>query len=133
MGIRESLNKNPKIAAGIAVGAMLAGLGFVGWQLGASGPSAVERGGYFSDDDGKTFFVDDIDKVAPFDRGGKEAVRAYVYTCDDGATKFVGFLERYKPDAATKIRAARESGKLYELTDQLLVDGAEVKRRVDRC
>ena len=63
---------------------------------------------YYSDDDGKTFFVDDVDKVYPFDRNGKPAYRAYVYRCGD-QPPFVHYLGRYTDKA--KARMAELSAK----------------------
>ena len=39
----------------------------------------VPTSGYFSDDDGKTYFQDDASKIAPFDHNGKQAVSAYLF------------------------------------------------------
>jgi hypothetical protein len=52
---------------------------------------------FFTTDDGKSFFVDRFDRVPPFRKDGKTAVRAQVFSCDDGRTKFVGYLEMYAP------------------------------------
>jgi hypothetical protein len=49
---------------------------------------------YYSTDDGKTFFVDDLDKAYPFDHDGQQAYRAFVYKGASGAP-FVAYLERY--------------------------------------
>jgi hypothetical protein len=65
---------------------------------------------FFSDDDGKTFFVDDRAKLPPFDHNGKPAYRARVYTCDGGKTKFVGWLERYTPEAKKIVEGQVKAG-----------------------
>src|SRR5688572_15802628 len=66
---------------------------------------------FFSDDDGKSYFTDDRTRVPPFERNGKTAYRARVFTCDGGANKFVGYLERYTPQAKKMIEdAARNPG-----------------------
>jgi hypothetical protein len=51
---------------------------------------------FFSDDDGKTWFVEDAAKLPPIDHNGKPAYRAKVFKCA-GGKPFVGYLERYDP------------------------------------
>ena len=48
---------------------------------------------YFSDDDGATYFLDNLAQEVPFDHNGKLAFRAYVFRCQSGAP-FVAFLGR---------------------------------------
>ena len=102
MGIRETINKNPAITSAVTAGIILLALTFILWNSICSGPGgggadAVGKT-FFSIDDGKTFFPDDANKIPPFTKDGKQAVRAHVFTCDGGATKFVGYLEMYTPE-----------------------------------
>jgi hypothetical protein len=62
-----------------------------------SGAPAIPTQNYYSVDDGKTYFADDNELFAPFDKGGKTAVRAFVFSCS--GKKFVGYLSRYTPSA----------------------------------
>jgi len=48
---------------------------------------------YCSDNDGKSYFVEDVAKPFPFDHNGKPAYRAYVYRCGS-SQPFVGLLGR---------------------------------------
>jgi len=57
--------------------------------------------GYFTDDDGASWFVDDLTNVPPFDHNGKKAVRIKMFMAANGQ-KFIGWLEQY--DDATKKR-----------------------------
>lgn len=110
MNLRETFNEKPGLAAAIAGGLILVGLVLMGVQLrGPSAPAAATRA-FFSDDDGKTWFVDDAAKIPPFVHGGKEAVRAYVYRSAKGK-EFVNHLERYKPDAKALLEAAARGDK----------------------
>jgi hypothetical protein len=59
---------------------------------------------YFSDDDGKTYFADAIEKGLDFSHNGKPAYRAYVYRCDSGKP-FVGYLGRHAPSRAATAAA----------------------------
>ena len=106
MSLREIINRNSKISlAVIAVGVVTA-LGLAAYQRKI--PSTiVPTSGYFSDDDGKTYFQDDASNIPPFDHQGKQAVSAYVFAGSDGKP-FVGYLERaISPEARDTISAAR--------------------------
>src|SRR5439155_23406719 len=63
------------------------------WSSHRAAPSGPITRGCFSDDDGKTYFADDVYKAYPFDHNGKQAYRAYVYRAGSG-TPFVGYLGR---------------------------------------
>ena len=54
---------------------------------------------FYSDDDGKICFVDEAEKIAPFDHNGKPAYKALVASCDGGKNKFVVYLQRYTAEA----------------------------------
>jgi len=56
---------------------------------------------FYTDDDGASTFEDDLTKVPPFDRGGKETVRAYLFSSH--GKQFVGYLERYSPAAKARL------------------------------
>lgn len=62
--------------------------------------------GYFTVDDGATWFADNIEQIPPFMKDGKEAVRAYIFKCGD-AKPFVAYLERYTPEAKKMLEEAR--------------------------
>jgi hypothetical protein len=73
--------------------------------------AAREALAWYSDDDGKTWFSQDL-RIAmpPFDHNGKKAYRAYVFTCD-GKTQFVGWLEGYTPETLRMLQQARDAAK----------------------
>ncbi len=102
MGIRETLNENPRaVAKGLAVVFLFAMVLLV-WHFWPGGNAKVTSKEFYSDDDGTTWFADDAGKFPPFDHDGKEAVLAKVYICD-GHT-FVGYLEKFTPEAKEKMR-----------------------------
>lgn len=138
MGIRETLNQNPAITTGVTIGIIVIALGAIIWQLvGGDGmPDAITEM-YYTVDDGATYFADDANKIAPFDKDGKEAVKCYVFTCDDKKTKFVAYLERLTPEAKKKMEAAIEAQKKADPnaantipmdTDIITMEGTEVKK-----
>ncbi len=91
---------------------------------------------FFSTDDGKTWFADDDEKVPPFDKDGKQAVRAFVYRCGDG-TMFVNHLQRFTPEAKRILETQRKSqrnrkgGPDTSEIGGALSNGREVKRPGD--
>jgi hypothetical protein len=110
VGIRETINEKPGIAAGITAALILLVAVFAYYTMSgggsAGGGGTVPMQAFYSDDDGKTYFADDEAKVAPFDRGGgKVAVRARVYKC--GGKTFVNHLERYTAEAKKRLEASR--------------------------
>jgi hypothetical protein len=135
VGIRETLNENPRLTTGITIGMIVLVLAFIVYQIKGGSITSPEGGGssngakvYFSDDDGKTYFADDITKVPPFDHSGKQAVRAHVLQCD-GKT-FVNHLERYTPEGKKKLESL--GGKLPAgdptVSEGIRTTGLEVKR-----
>jgi hypothetical protein len=112
MGLRETINKNPAASAGVVGGIVLLVLVWLVYSmfLSNSVPTGAPAGptqAYFSDDDGATWFADDIANIAPYDHNGKQAVRCYVFSTDGGATTFAGYLERYTPTGKSHAEHAR--------------------------
>ena len=103
MSLRDALNKNPRLATGLAAGIILvAGVAML-WSMmstgggtgtGGAGGGVPQR--YYTIDDGKTYFPDSYDKVPPFEKDGKQAVIAKVFRdLDNKGDPFVGYLQRY--------------------------------------
>ncbi len=134
MGIRETLNQNPAITTGATAAIILVALGIIVWQLTGSsggGGNATTKS-FFTIDDGKTWFADDVNKLAPFDKDGKPAYQVFVWTCDGGKNKFVSHLQRYTPEAKKKIEGARGKGPSAMVGDpgmmeMVMMTGVEVK------
>jgi hypothetical protein len=111
MSLRQSLREKPTLVITVGAVALLAvGASLFAFMRGNSrGPSSGgDRLAFFSIDDGKTWFADDVNKIPPFQKDGKEAVLAHVYRAPDG-TKFVNHLERFKPEAQRALQAARSA------------------------
>ena len=139
MGLRETLNENPKLVTGVTAGLIVVVLiwiiasSFGGSSGPARGGSAGTAKAFFSDDDGKTWFADDATKIPPFDHNGKQAVKANVFRCN--GKEFVNHLERYTADgkkkaadAMTGNRAMRDPTIMATVQQQ----GLEVKRPGDK-
>jgi hypothetical protein len=111
MGIRETLNENPRITTGMTVAIIVVVLAWLLWPRGG-GAGGGPGGGltdagqlFYTTDDGKTWFADDANKIPPFKKDGKEAVRAEVYKC--GGKTFVNHMVRYSPEGQKQLAAAQ--------------------------
>ena len=104
VGIRETINQKPRVAAVIAGAIVCLCLGVCLSLLLRGRPNVTIAAplAFYSDDDGKTWFIDDLTKVTPFDHEGRQAVHAEVFRCNGGAP-FVGFLERCSDASRAKI------------------------------
>jgi hypothetical protein len=111
--IRQTLNENP-ILAGVGAGVVgVLALGFVLIRA-CSSPDEPTRGtvstkAYFTTDDGKTWFVDDVKNVPPYTvnkpgdpNHGKTAVRARVVRCK-GGQPYAATLERYSSEEKQRL------------------------------
>jgi hypothetical protein len=125
MEVTKSLNRHPVLvaAAVIVVVALVVVMRFPrgGGSRAAQTISGVPQG-WYTTDDGQTWFRADINKLTPFDHNGKPAYRCHVWTCDGGKTKFVSHLERYKP-AVLKYYAAKGTVEVWEVPP----GGVEIK------
>ncbi len=65
---------------------------------------------FYTTDDGVTLFTDDSQKVPPFDHDGQQAVRAFVFTCDNGQHQFVQYLQKYSDEVKQQLETSRAFG-----------------------
>ena len=92
---------------GVAAAVLIIGMGLLGYQFfgGRQTVSAPARStAFFTSDDGKTFFKDDVNKMVPFDHNGKPAYRADVFQGADGK-QFVGLIYRHTDSGRKEIEA----------------------------
>jgi hypothetical protein len=129
VGIRETLNKNPGITTGATAAIILLAVGFIIYQLTGGGTPGIATEAFYTIDDGATWFEDDINKIPPFDKDGKQAVKAYVYECP-GTDPFVAYLERYTPEAKKALEAAAKSNDPNNpvIMEDVQMTGLEVKK-----
>lgn len=134
-GFRDIINNNPLIVMGTAalivvVAVIWSALSLFGGSSSSSDGSRLDRG-YFTTDDGATFFEDNIANLPPFDKDGKPAVRAHVFTCNRGKHRFVGYLERYRPEVKQKLAELSKDPTNMEnamARSGLMMSGVEVKK-----
>lgn len=89
-------------------------------QVKALSPS-MEDQAFFSVDDGKTWFLDNVHQIPPFDHGGQPAVRVYLYTCKGNPQPFVGYMERYTDSARKQLLDLREKAKAQPTREKALM------------
>jgi hypothetical protein len=126
MGIRQKIQDNVKLGVGMGAILVVVALGFIGMQLQGSRTHLVDAPAqwFYTDDNGKTFFLEDANKIVPFDHNGKQAYRCDVFEGPDG-TRFVGLIYRHNSSGRMEMQdyIAR---KLYENdVDALIRQGIE--------
>jgi len=97
VGIRETLNKNQALTTGATIAIIVIAIGIIVWQMLPERTPRIVSKAYYTIDDGRTWFEDTADKLTPFDKDGKEAVRAHLFKCGENGEKFVGYLEKLDP------------------------------------
>jgi len=121
MGIRETMNRNPRITLGVITAVVAIGVGYVVVQVMAARRTFPTKSpdDFFTVDDGKTFFSASRDNVPPFTHEGKEAVHAYVFECK--GKRFVGYVERFTPEAHKQLLNKQATPATY-------MNGRELKK-----
>jgi hypothetical protein len=105
MTIREAIQKKPSVSL-IASIVVIAGTIFFIARNTLSGPQTASSRAYYTTDEGRTTFVDTLNRIPPFDHDGKSASRIWMFTCDGGQTLIPGYMERYTPTAKARLEAA---------------------------
>ena len=94
MSLRNKINQYPVIPL-LGVLIALSVCGYIVWDLISGGsPGSLPSSwiAYYSIDDGKTIFADKRPPSQPFQKDGKDAYLAIVYTCDRNKTTIVQAL-----------------------------------------
>lgn len=139
MGLREAFEEKKSVALGGAAALILVGVIGIAAQLRSGGsPSVADAKGFFTVDDGKTYFEAAANSSPPFEYKGKPAVKANVF--EAGGKQFVGYLERFTPEAQRTIHQTDElfkSGKTLSAEQARALGlaratGTQVKRPGDK-
>jgi hypothetical protein len=150
VGIREKINENPAIATVGTIAVIVVALILIIYQLMDSNtsPQGPTKAYYTTDDSSpeaalSALFADDISKFPPFKApNGKDAFKAMIYTCDGGKTKWIGYLERYTPEAQQAAEAAQKAIKGDDRVavmngvgqmQGVMMTGVEVKKPGDKA
>src|SRR5690606_6194429 len=107
MSFRQALNSRPILTTVVVVAVSAAALLVAGMTVfGGRAPGQAATMAFFTVDDGQSWFADDINKIPPFEKDGKAAVRVYVFRCGSGRP-FAAYLQRYTPEGKKAIEEAR--------------------------
>ena len=130
VGVVEYIRRNPRIGA--VAGSVLLVVGLVAILMqSVGGRRSVSPGNaFYTTDEGATLFADAADLLPPFDHDGKEAVRAAVFSCDNGQHRWVQYLFKYSPEALTGAAQMKAAGMKHI---SLGTDSALVKRPGDKA
>jgi len=94
VSLRDTINQKPALAAGVSGAIVLIAI-IVLWLTLRSNKGGQSQflptKNFFSDDDGATYYVDDITNIPPYDHNGKKAYIAKVFMNRD-QQKFIGYL-----------------------------------------
>jgi len=140
MNIREYMNNNPAVITIGAVVVLVICLGFIIRTImgGSSSAGGVVDVYFYDMNTGELFNAasNEFPPIqSPTDEGDQlSGVKAHVYSCGDcgdKSSRFIGYLERYTPEAKAKMEAARDSEQpimeeVYEMNQ-----GREIKRPDD--
>jgi len=110
MATREIINQRPVMSGVVAVVATVIALGAIFFTR-SSDDAYKPAQAYFTVDDGRTYFADDVTRLPPFDRNGQEAVQCYLFRC--GETRFVGYLMKLPPPVKQEMEAYAAAGREY--------------------
>jgi hypothetical protein len=133
MAVREALAKNKPLAMAVCVILFGGVIGLRFWSTSNDIPGPLTQA-YYSDDDGKTYFVDDSAKICPFDHNGKQAVRAVLFRYGSG-NPFVAYLSQYsKKDQKrlTELRAMPLTPDIVQSIRVIANSSMEVKKPGDK-
>ena len=109
MSVRDSLNKNPALWLGI-IGLLVAiGLVYVLFLREGSNDN-VTMPGYYSVDDGQTYFTTNPSGPPPFEHEGQPAVQAIVYKDRETGEMFVPYLRKFREEDHDKVRELEAAG-----------------------
>ena len=134
MGIRETLNENPKLAAIGTVIIMAGSLIYIGMRYFHPHPSAsqVPSKSYYCNEDGSELFIDSAANIPPFDHNGKTAVRAFLFKTADGRV-FIQRLEKFDDTSKERIHEQIiKNGMPAMQLRQMYPQGIMVKRPSDK-
>jgi hypothetical protein len=111
MSLREKLRTNHRLGYGVAVAALMIGGTVLAhqWASQFGTRTLPEIRIFYTVDDGKTYFADSEGRLPPFDHANGVAVRAHVFSGTSGP--FVGYLERFSPEAQTIITRVSDAAR----------------------
>ena len=103
-GLRGLVDRHRRSALALALLLIFACAAWLTWFYWPGPDLSPPTRAWYTVDDGATWFEDDAERIPPFDHEGKPAVRLHLYTCDNGKTMFVGYLQKLPDQTLQKYR-----------------------------
>lgn len=98
------INRHRKSTAALALLVIAFAAAYLTWFYWPGPDNSPPVFAWYTVDDGKTWFQDDAERLPPFEHDGKPAVRLHLFSCDDGKTTFVGYLQKLPEEVFKKYR-----------------------------
>ena len=118
LSFRQRLQANRRLGYGVGAAALIISGAILAYQwasqFGNDGLAEIRV--FYSVDDGKTYFPDSEGRLPPFELPQGVAVRAHVFSGNNGP--FVGYLERFSPEAHTIITRVSEAARTAKPGDK---------------
>lgn len=130
MNIREKLNELRTLSISAAVVVCVFALVLIFRQLHEAVPHkpGLPSKTFYSDDDGKTWFLDEYMKITPFDHNGRPAYKVVVYRCNGGMPA-VAYLEKFSDSQRVALKGISPADvRVYTSTFMSFQDALDVKR-----
>jgi hypothetical protein len=127
MGLRETLNKKSGVGIVVSAAVLICAAVAIVKETSRSEIPKITKA-FYSDDDGASYFLDEVNQLVPFDHNGKQAVGAAVFKSAEG-TAFVGYLFRYTDKTRTRIKnlSSRPYTEVAQEIEDARSAGTEVK------
>lgn len=98
------LNRHKRVTIVVAILAILAASAWLTYFYWPGPDVSSPIYAWYTVDNGASWFQDSAERIPPFEHEGKQAVRLHLYSCDDGKTTFVGYLQKLPEEAFKKYR-----------------------------
>jgi hypothetical protein len=126
LNLRDYINKNPIVTAGVTGVVIVVVVIMIIWQRAGGSFGSVEAAlpkRFFTTDDGKSYFPDTIDKIPPFNTSdNKTAYGAQVIRCGKGEP-FVAYVEKYTDEQKKKLEGMFSDPKLRSVALESTMGG----------
>ena len=129
MSIREKINENQNLVVVVAVVIIVVAVLFMVMRGGGGGGPSGPGTAYYMDTVTNEVFTDDAALFPPIDHNGNPAVRVHYFSCgdcDDKDKRFIGFYEKYTPEAKNQLESASQDEmmmEMYEMGVLYSIDG----------
>jgi len=128
MSVREILREKKILTLSTATCLIAFAIGHTIYVQRGGGTPPVKGLAWYTTDDGKTWFADNVEKIPPFDKDGKVAYGCCVWTTDGGKTKQVSNLYRYSEESKNRVHELVRHSRSQSILMLLTMEPMEVKR-----